>query len=244
MNTICGRDNGVIFYSNYNGSYISDLRKNKNNLPRYTYFDDTNLVYNLELSNSRSIHNYDYALADYNYNKYVTIEHNENDKNRYMHDSTKFFVFYKNSLKIMSVNKDYTPFDIDETVNSYFWIDDNTLAYSIKNKGIYLCNAQTMEKAVLIEGMDDFYIKDYQNGILYYDNKYLLYNLADRKMDSYMWIDGNTLAYSIKNKGIYLYKVDTQETITVIEGTDEFNIIGYENRVLYYDNMNTIYILY
>ena len=86
-----GRDNGVIFYSNYNGSYRSDLRLAKNNLPRYTYFVDSNLVYENEKSKYRSVIN---TVADYTYVKYSAQHNMLSDVNveKYIYDSSMFFV--------------------------------------------------------------------------------------------------------------------------------------------------------
>ena len=238
------RDNGVIFYSNYNGSYISDLRENKNNLPRYTYFEDKNLIYENERYNTTN-RNYSYLRKEYNNLKNMQIENPSLYANRYLSDSSKFFVgtFGEGNLKIISINNDYPPFEIENTTNNYFWIDDNTLVYGIKNRGIYLCNTENRENSILIEGTDNFNIIDYKNGILYYDNTSLLYNLMKQNINTYIWINNYTIAYSKKNEGIYLYNIDTQETSIVLEGIDEFNIIGYENGVLYYDNLNSVYII-
>lgn len=230
-----GRDNGIIFYNNYNGSYINDLRQNKNELPLYTYFVDENLIYQNERSNTRNIHNHEFIKSDYEYMKNT----NGVTDRKYSNDSSKFFIapgWSKNYLRIVSVEGDYPVIEIKETANSYFWINDITLAYSIKNKGIYKYNVETQEQTPIVEGEDEFKISNYQNGFLYYDDKYLIYELADAGMDTYVWLDSNTIIYSIKNKGIYTYNIITQEQKTVLEGTEEFNITKYENGRLYYDS--------
>ena len=193
------RDSGVIFYSNYGGSYIGDLRANKNNLPKYTYFVDEDLVYKYEYEIIYDgVHDYKYALRMYNYAKDQTIEHELENIERYKYDSNKFFVAYtdkKDKLKIISINREYPPSETEENVNSFFWIDDSTLAYSIKNKGIYLYNAETMEKSVLIEGTNEFNIITYQNGILFYDNTYIMYGLQKEGMTSYLWLNNSIIIY-------------------------------------------------
>ena len=238
------RDSGVVFYSNYGGSYITDLRKNKNNLPKYTYFTDENLVYENEYSNKSSIHNYAQWKSDYTYKKeclkdYMGIEEEV---------SGKFFVKEDESGKasILSLDDDNPPSEINEKVYSYIWLDDYNLAYSIQNKGMYLYNAQTMETKIILEGQDNFQIKSYENNRIYYDDKNMIYLLdgsLPSNYDSIIWLNDDTLAYSKKNQGIYKYNLTTQETETILEGNETFNLVKYENSRIYYDDKNIIYIL-
>lgn len=241
------RDSGVIFYNNYSGSYITDLRNNKNNLPKYTYFKDDNLVYENELNRSKGIQNLESQLNNYNYvkNQFGTqIE-------KFVHDSNKFFIPITNlegpfELKIISIDKEYPNNDLGKIADSYQWLDDNNLAYSIKNKGIYLYNAQTREEKNIIEGNEEFQIIKYENSRIYYDDKSLIY-LLDGSLatnyDSIIWLNQNNLAYSKKNQGIYRYNLTTKETETILEGNDTFNLVKYENSRLYYDDKNVIYII-
>lgn len=243
------RDTGVTFYNNYSGSYISDLRANTSDLPNYTYFKDENLVFLKERTNYSGIHNYSAALKDYLYVKsqvqFYPSNNIDND-NRYLKDSNKFFIVdevFPHTLKILSVNGDYPPNEIDVLINDYLWIDDSTLAYSIKNKGIYTYNAETREITTFIEGNSDFDLKKYENSVLYYDNSHAIYGLMNEAVYSYIWLDNTHLAYSIKNQGIYLYNTETKEKNTIVEGTDEFKLIKYENGRIYYDNTNIFYLL-
>lgn len=240
------RDNGIIFYNNYSGTYISDLRQSKNNLPLYTYFVDTNSVYEKEQENKIK-HDYSYLRDNYEYVKDQTLRYSLGDMEKYEFDSKKYFVKYEEgeyNLKIISLDNSVPPLEIEDKVNSYFWISDNLVAYGIKNRGIYLINVDTKEKSIIIEGQDDFYIKNYNNGFLYYDDKYLIYGLANEGMDSYIWINDSIIIYSKKNQGIYLYNIATQERSTIIDGQEEFNLVKYENGRLYYDNTNIFYIIY
>lgn len=240
-------ENGVIFYNNYNGSYIADLRQNKNNLPYYTYFKDENLVYKYEESMYYSVHNYEWFKSQYNYVKSQSIDHAMNNAkvvNKYLADSEKFFVLDSNKKSyIFAVNNDYVPIEIEEPVSNYFWLDNDNLAYGVNQKAIYILNATTQEKNTLIEGTDEFNIIDYKNGILYYDNKYLLYDLAKQGIDKYLQINDTTIIYSIKNQGIYLYNIATQEKNTIIEGNNPFELVKYENGRLFYDNTYVFYLL-
>ena len=109
-----------------------------------------------------------------------------------------------------------------------------------------LYNAETRKTSTIIEGQDNFEIKDYVNNKIYFDDKEMLYILDSnlpQRYDSIIWLDNENLAYSIRNVGIYRYNINTKETNTIIEGTEEFNLIKYENGRIYYDNTNIIYLL-
>ena len=249
-------DNGVTFYSNYNGSYLQDLIQQKDNLPSYTYFNNDNLVYLNEYSKVRTALNRDYVISDFDKEKNLyEINRNRNiGEKQYIYEkySNKYVVYrnYNNDntykISIISINEDYPDSEIKENISSYLWLDDIKLIYSIKNKGIYLYNSETREKSTIIEGKDNFDIKDYENNKIYYDDKEMLYILDSnlpQRYDSIIWLDSENLAYSIKNTGIYKYNINTKETNTIIEGTEEFNLIKYENGRIYYDNTNIIYLL-
>ena len=72
---------------------------------------------------------------------------------------------------------------------------------------------------------------------------YILDSNLPQRYDSLIWLDSENLAYSIRNVGIYRYNINTKETNTIIEGTEEYNLIKYENGRIYYDNTNIIYLL-
>lgn len=50
-----------------------------------------------------------------------------------------------------------------------------------------------------------------------------------------IWYDNYNFIYSIKNKGIYIYNVQTRTYITLIEGNDEYIIQSINENILYYD---------
>ena len=250
-------DNGVTFYSNYNGSYLQDLIEQKDNLPSYTYFNNDNLVYKNEYIKKSSALNRKFIVNRFETYKYMyEIDRKQNKVNQNVHYekySNEFIAsgIYEsmdsNNIKlyIIARNGDYADSEIDN-INSYLWLDDTKLIYSIKNRGIYLFDATTRETSTIIEGQDNFEIKDYENNKIYFDDKEIIYILDSnlpQKYDSIIWLDSENLAYSIRNEGIYRYNINTKETNTIIEGTEEFNLIKYENGRIYYDNTNIIYLL-
>lgn len=249
-------DNGITFYSNYNGSYLQDLIHQKDNLPSYTYYNNDNLVYRNEYSKVRTALNRDYVISNFDGEKNLyEINRNRNiGEKQYIYEKySKKYVVYRNynnddtyKISIISINEDFPDSEINENISSYLWLDDIKLIYSIKNKGIYLYNAETRETSTIIEGQDNFEIKDYENNKIYFDDKEMLYILDSnlpQRYDSIIWLDNENLAYSIRNVGIYRYNINTKETNTIIEGTEEFNLIKYENGRIYYDNTNIIYLL-
>ena len=250
-------DNGVTFYSNYNGSYLQDLIEQKDNLPSYTYFNNDNLVYKNEYIKKSSALNRKFIVNRFETYKYMyEIDRKQNKVNQNVHYekySNEFIAsgIYEsmdsNNIKlyIIARNGDYADSEIDN-INSYLWLDDTKLIYSIKNRGIYLFDATTRETSTIIEGQDNFEIKDYENNKIYFDDKEIIYILDSnlpQKYDSIIWLDSENLAYSIRNEGIYRYNINNKETNTIIEGTKEFNLIKYENGRIYYDNTNIIYLL-
>lgn len=62
-------------------------------------------------------------------------------------------------------------------------------------------------------------------------------NVELRENASYaIWYDDETLIYSVKGKGIYMFDVSSQKYTTIVEGADEYKIGGLtSNKMLYYD---------
>lgn len=250
-------DNGVTFYSNYNGSYLQDLIQQKDNLPSYTYFNNNNLVYQNEYNKKSSVLNRKFIVNSFETYKYIyEIDRQQNKVNKNIHYekySNEFIAngIYEsmdsNNIKLYIISRDGNYVDSEiENINSYLWLDDTKLIYSRKNKGIYLYDATKRETSTIIEGQDNFEIKDYANNKIYFDDKEMLYILDSnlpQRYDSIIWLDNENLAYSIRNVGIYRYNMSTKEINTIIEGTEEYNLIKYENGRIYYDNTNIIYLL-
>lgn len=239
--------NGIVLYNNYNGSLIGELKQNTEKMAN-TYYVNDDLVYQYENEMINSVHNYTNAYMQYNANKNQILEIQSfiADRPRYEKDSNKFFVMQDtNTAKIISINNEQPKSEIED-LYTYFWINDEVMLYSIKNKGIYKYNATTRQITTVFEGTNDFYIKDYQNSTIYYDDISILY-LEDTNLptnyNSMIWLDSTNLAYSINNKGIYRYNLTTKETQIIIEGNEQYQLEKYENSRLYYNGIEIIYIL-
>ena len=73
-------------------------------------------------------------------------------------------------LNILSISADYPNSEIGNLVYTFEWADSINLIYSRKNVGIYIYNAANLQTKTLIEGNDNFNIKEYKDGVLTYDN--------------------------------------------------------------------------
>lgn len=252
------QDNGVTFYSNYNGSYLKDLVEQKDNLPKYTYYSNKNMVFQNEYKKKRSSLNREDKIKEFESDKGI-YEHNKNTgiagtNNKYEKVSNQFLVCLdilgekdkKYQYAVISKDNQYPDANIDAQISSYLWLDDTKLIYSIKNKGIYLYDAITRETKTLLEGNDTFQIKDYANNKIYYDNMeftYVLDSNLPEKYDSMVWLNNENIAYSIRNQGIYRYNINTKETNTILEGNETFDLKQYVNGRIYYDNANIMYLV-
>ena len=213
--------------------------------------------------------------------KYIATQNEQ--RNKYSHDSSKFFVadeYNKNTLKIISINGDYAPCEIQGISENYFWLNNDILAYGIPNDGLYIYNAESREKIPLVQGNEQYKIVTYQNGRLYYDDTNIFYILEGEEyveeepqqqpsqeqnqnnsitnnetentnnetqitneVNNQLRLDNTHIAYSEKNRGIYVQYLITGEISVVIEGIGDFNLVSYQNGRLYYDNTYIFYIL-
>lgn len=61
--------------------------------------------------------------------------------------------------------------ELNDSINSYLWASNDIFIYSKKEKGIYLYNLEEGKVSRILEGSNEFQLKEYKDGILYYDNK-------------------------------------------------------------------------
>lgn len=98
------------------------------------------------------------------------------------------------------------------------------------------------KKAVIGESSNYSYYPKVDNNKLIYEMKFISKTddrphreLSDT-INSYLWIDNNLFLYSKKGKGIYLYNLDNGLVKRLINGKDPYELKGYENGILKYDN--------
>jgi len=73
------------------------------------------------------------------------------------------------SVKFISLFEDTPNRQLNDSMDSYLWISNDTFIYSKKSKGIFLYDLNTGIVSRIITGKEDYILKGYDNGILKYD---------------------------------------------------------------------------
>lgn len=165
------KNQGITLYKNYTG-YITENKTiseiTEEELPNNLYIDvNYDLVYLKEIQRVEEIQNYMY------YDSQSKEGKSEEELKNY---SSKFYYYEDNSnelpkIKFVSINKEYPNFEMEANVDSYIWKDDYIYIYSIKQKGIYMLNLKDRKIVTIKEGTENFKLKEYNSGILKYDDK-------------------------------------------------------------------------
>lgn len=151
--------NGITIYENYKGKITNDINaeeiKKSMKIPvNVNTKIDEDLVFESE---SERI------------NKDI-LKRNPNDQIETC--KTNKYVVYYDQKEAKFYSRDKTTIDsilsIDNANNIYEYLD-NTFIYSIKGKGIYEYNAETMKQTTIVSGNDTFEIKKITDNKLYYD---------------------------------------------------------------------------
>lgn len=74
------------------------------------------------------------------------------------------------SMKFISVAEGNPNRELNDSIDYYLWLDNDTFLYSKKGKGIYLYKLTDGSVQRLLEGKEDYELKGFRNGILKYDN--------------------------------------------------------------------------
>lgn len=115
-------------------------------------------------------------------------------------------------------------------------------------KQLDLCNEyiETLEEEQKNIIGDSFYYGIYaekDNNDLIYEMKFISKSedRPDRELsdsiDTYLWLNNNLFLYSKSGKGIYLFNLDDGTVRRVITGDSEYELKGYGNGILKYDNV-------
>ena len=184
-----GGENGLILYNNFNGELQEGLTLEKiteENLPKYVFLNtDLDLVFIEEQKrsfNKQQLYSDDYiAMMEYDSNMQEDNT-NEESENKYSYTNTKsneFNMIFSYVLedeiygiKFVSKTREYPNSELirHKLIYRYGWIDDEQFVYSVKNTGIYLYNAKTRNLETLVEGNDEFNIKEIKNNVVIYDD--------------------------------------------------------------------------
>lgn len=74
------------------------------------------------------------------------------------------------SMKFVSKDNKYPSRELNDSITSYLWANNNYFIYSKVKKGIYLYDLTTGKVSRLISGDGDYTLKGVENGILKYDD--------------------------------------------------------------------------
>ncbi|MBR3153199.1 MAG: hypothetical protein IKF52_06360 [Clostridia bacterium] len=155
--------NGIKLYKEYLDK-CQDLKSlNKGIESGILIIENSNLLY---LSEEERINKY----LDFGYISSMNIK-----------DDNKSELFYSNvvtyadgsieKIQFQSKTGEYPDSELEKPINSYLWVSDNIIVYSIKNQGIYLYDIIRKEIGTLVTGEDEFELKEYKDNILKYDDK-------------------------------------------------------------------------
>lgn len=165
-------NHGLIIYNNYIGKFDENITKESimqgnGNAPEYLFFEDIDLVYENEMERYENKKIYYEEDGDIEY-----TEENLNSNNKIALKYTRTDEGIKN-IGFIFKEKDYPNSEIlkNQNITSYLWLDDYQFIYGIKEKGIFIYNAQTRTTKTVIEGNEKYSLKKIENNILFYDEK-------------------------------------------------------------------------
>ena len=183
-----GENNGITLYNNFNGQVTNEINysqilEGSVTTPQYIYIKNSNLTLDNEVGRINGIHNTEKSLNEFNYRNTNRNAYGNNDddpnkaSNEFRRKSSKYFIISENYTRyILSFNNENPNSQIEEA-DTLIWLDDDNLAYSKENQGIYIYNATTRQTRELITGNDNFVIKSYENNTLKYDDKSIECNI-------------------------------------------------------------------
>ena len=171
-------NHGIVLYNNYNGKFgngttLDNLIRRERDFPENVYFKmNEDLIYIAELerhAEDKIRHSRDGYAGDLSYES--TGELPEIESELYYVELDFISGIYKN-LRIVSKTKDNIDADIelDDSITSYIWLDDNRLVYAVEMKGIFLYNMRTLEKRKILETDEKIELEKYENNTIYYNN--------------------------------------------------------------------------
>ena len=74
-------------------------------------------------------------------------------------------------MKFISLSEDNPNRELNDSMDYYMWINNDNFIYSKEGKGIYIYSLIDGSVRRLLEGNDTYELKEYDNGILKYDDK-------------------------------------------------------------------------
>lgn len=163
------KQNGVIIYNNYNGyiskeNTIQEIVKNVNLLPQNIYLELEEDAVDNEEKERKNQYNIRYGNIIIGEPDIITEEFNVIIKEQKAQEITLIFI---------SKNRKYANFEKNIKTSNLWKYNETQFIYSVTNKGIYLFDLTTRENKVLIEGDNQYIIKNIENNQILYDNSIL-----------------------------------------------------------------------
>ena len=182
-------ENGIKLYNNFNSKIKDNVTLetiSTSNLPEFVYLHtDEDLVYNQELnriSNESLLYDEEFiAMQNSPTGKYSDITNSEDWPNYRFNktESEEFNLIYSYTedegiygIKFVSKTGEYPNSELTrhKQIYTYGWYNNNVFIYSVKNIGIYAYNAKTGELETVLEGNNEFKIKEIREDVIYYDD--------------------------------------------------------------------------
>lgn len=164
--------NGILVYNNIKSDLIKVQR----------YLEDTNFVARLQIDSV-----YEAEKRRFKNNQSLSqkcTEYKNNIENKRLENIGESFRYdiYADidengniySMKFISKDGNNPNRELNDSIDSYLWIDNDTFVYSKKGKGIYIYNLNDGTIRRIIEGTEKYELKSFKNRILNYDEKQIL----------------------------------------------------------------------
>ena len=159
---------GILVYNN--------IKSNMSKIQ--TYLEDTNFVARLQIDSvfeaeQRRVKNIN--TQEEKCNKYK--ESLEEEKINIIGESFRYDIYpetdangYIYSMKFISLSGDNPNRELNDSIDYYIWISNDHFVYSKKGKGIYLYNLTNGNVSRVINGNENYELKEFKDGILKYDD--------------------------------------------------------------------------
>ena len=159
--------------------------------------------------------------ANYSGNLIKEMQNGEKLSNTYL-ESSDLIYEYETDYSIQE--KEYK--------NWYYPFTD----YEVRNRGI----AKQSDKFAITDISEEGQYRKIR--IISLDRTHYNFDF-ETMVTSYTWLDDYNFAYSISGIGIYRYNILEEETQTIIEGNETYELKAYDLGHLYYDDKDLIYIV-
>ena len=165
-------NNGIFLYNNYVGKIsesetLENIINDKSNLPNNMYYENEDLVL---LTEEKRINTQYDASENNNYASSVIL----NTSNKFKIGKNRNGEVFE--IKIIAINNAYPNSELKEDISKGIWLNDDTLIYAIKNRGIFSYNAVERQYKTIVSGTEEYKITSIKDGKLFYDDTFIEIN--------------------------------------------------------------------